>query len=340
MKRKVFLLLLLINGLYLSAQNRADNLEKYYSNIWQAERYILKDDYKKAAAYYQKAFKHKAWVFQDDYYNAKYCYRHAGRADSAYLDTKYIYKHSKWIDIVEEIKKDDQRERLNDTLYDKSLQTDTAAVGRIYRRMGHQDSINLVRFKELMTEVDVFDESIIPYTFVSNLFNHWFMRDSAEMDFFLPIALNAVYKGTLHPSHYVDMASIRKWRYNPIGTISDYGMNYLTIYRKGITACGDSCVYLAFSYNQNNEQWLKEVNKRRKAIFLQDVKSQAITDFLLWTKWYANSSQLSTQYNIMARPQFIYPLNEDKFDILLKKLLDKTPNLDYYLSGSHDFDIK
>ena len=42
----------------------------------------------------------------------------------------------------------------------------------------------------------------------------------------------------------------------------------------------------------------------------------------------------------MARPQFISPLNADKFDILLKKLLEKTPNLDYYLSGKHDFNIK
>ena len=83
-----------------------------------------------------------------------------------------------------------------------------------------------------------------------------------------------------------------------------------------------------------------EVNKRRRTIFLEDIELQAITDFLLWTKWYANSSKINPQHNIMARPQFIYPLNADKFDILLKKLLEKTPNLDYYLSGKHDFNIK
>lgn len=340
MKRKVGVLLILVGSLCAAAQKNVDNLGKYYSNIWQAERYMLKEDYKKAAAHYKKAFRYKAWVFRDDYHNAKYCYRHAGMADSAYLDTKYIDKYSEWLDIIEDINNADRRDRHNDTLYDKSLRIDVAAVNRISERIAYQDSINLIRFKELMTKVDVFDEHIIPYDNISNLFNHWFLKDSTEMDFFLPIALKAVYKGTFHPLSYVDMASIRSWRLNPTGTISDYGMNYLTIYRKGTKNCGDSCVYLAFSYNQNNEQWLHEVNKRRRTIFLEDIELQAITDFLLWTKWYANSSKINPQHNIMARPQFIYPLNADKFDILLKKLLEKTPNLDYYLSGKHDFNIK
>lgn len=191
-----------------------------------------------------------------------------------------------------------------------------------------------------MTKVNVFDESLIPYEYISTLFNHWFMLDSTQMDYFLPIAMEAVKKGTLHPLNYVDMATIRGWRLNPEGTPSGYGLDYLTVYSRGEEPCADSCIFLAIPYNQNDEEWLKGVNEMRKEIFLEDAHSTAIKDFLLWQKSEALRSKVSFPNTIWSRPLRVKILYEDEFDKLANYMQTKATYLDYFITGKRNFDMQ
>lgn len=90
--RTVLIVVLSLNCMLAFSQKSQKNLSKYYSNVWAAERCMLSDDYKTAAALYKKAFKYKKWAFEADYYNAKYCFRQAGRSDSAYLKKSILAK--------------------------------------------------------------------------------------------------------------------------------------------------------------------------------------------------------------------------------------------------------
>jgi len=314
----------------LQAQKKQD-LQKYYSNVWQAEQYLLEENYKKAADHYKDAFKHKKWAFDRDYYNAKYSCEMAKVKDT-FWKKKYGGMNEKAMKIIREIHSDDQRVRQNDTIYDKNLQTDTIALERIHREMDIQDSLNIIRFKELMKSINVFDESVVNYDEIGIFFNHWFLHDSTLQDYFLPIALEAVHAGTFNPLNYVNMASIRAWRMGGEGTISDYGMNYLTIYRKDTDEyCNDTCTFLAFSYNQGNSEWLERVNKNRAEIYLENVKKQTIRDFLLWER------NLREKGGIRATAQFICVMPQEVFQQFVERV-KANPNINYFLTGERSFD--
>jgi hypothetical protein len=339
-KQMKMLLILLSSFIFQVSVEAKQNLRLYYSNVFKAEKCLVEKEYSKAANYYKKAFKHKNWAFNDDYYNAKYCYKKANRIDTAYLESKHV-EALDWnaTEIIRNIQGEDQRVRQNDTLYDRELRKDTIILSKIIKTMLDTDSLNFVRFKKLMETVNVFDERLINYDEISNFFNHWFLELPYLQDYFLPIALKAVYEGTLQPYHYVDMASIKAWRENPEGTISDYGMNYLTIYRRGTENCNTNCKFLVFSYNQENKEWIEKVNENRHKIYLNDVVEQTITDFLLWESRYNQFDENSVDY-FYARPQFIYPVPEYYFKEVLEQELKKNPKLNYYITGEHDFNTK
>jgi hypothetical protein len=345
MKHLLSFVIILINIGIIQAQKQ--DLKKYYQEVAKAENCLINNNYAKAVKHYKKAFQNKDWVFIDDLFNAVFCEVKTGKptkencqyfsqlaqgrmnfryfySDFENVDTNLFVKFIKTTDslsyvsdFLSEIKEADQKVRKN---YDNLNMTQIRTT----------DSLNIIKFKEFMKTTDLFDDKIISIKYLNYLFIHWFTAFPGEQNYFIPLMVEAVKTGKMNANDFVYTADAGFWRKNPQDAFSPYGTSILTIYSTCNKQPENSTDTLLAMFrfdvkSKITKQYIKEINVKRKEVFLDDCKKSSIRNFNLWLKKMGNKEYRPL---IRARSQSVFCTNKE-IDILAETKLT-IPNLQYF----------
>jgi len=226
-KKLFFTTTILLFSICLFSQNKQD-LEKYYSNVWKAEQYMSKKNYKKAAKYYETAFKNKEFAFFADYQNALLCCEKAG-INNNFAKEKFIYTPDTTI-INTLLDISSKKEMIEFSLKYGEY---TDAQKELYLRQ--LDTFSIIVLKDLSQKANIFDERLIIFFGLDLYFSEYFSKSPQEQDYFLTLMLNAVRAGTLDVRNYIQTISLRNFNLPPNKDFNfNYFLDYLTIYKKFI----------------------------------------------------------------------------------------------------------
>jgi hypothetical protein len=325
-----------------------------------AEDFLSQDKYDEAAKNYRKAFKSKDFMFDFDLQNATYCEVMSKKPSKAqcllysaqygynvytkYKDFKNIdstffanYKKTQHLDnkILQEI-----RQMLDkDKQYRTNYNPKDTLMGM---QMLSADRTNFIHFKNMLDTVNLFDERVISFDEISIFINHWSVNSLSVADF-LPLMQKSIDEGVMDARNFAsDVGDVLAWRANPRNPFHPYGTKLLSIYQ---TTCEERDMskrkYIAFfNFDKNDKEVkkkLKEIDKKRKAIYLGGVYESNIRDFKFWLKVYAYNQDL-WEY-LFAHPQALMCSTKGKET--LEKQLELYPDLNYYITGEHnDFNTK
>jgi hypothetical protein len=364
MKRISIIILVIFNVLYLSAQQ---NLRAYYKNVALAENCIIVEDYAKAAKYYRKAQKSKYFMFERDLKNALfseimsnkpskvqtlsytkqlnqltgYSMKESYKEYIANIDTTLFYTNKikvfsdENIDtIIKQMLDLDQKYRQNIN-YDDSIQLLNIRIS---------DTLNMNRAKEILDTFNLFDITKISQnsdSSIGSMLIHWLDYDE-NRQYFLNKLKESVWAGTFDANRYAYFADISKLRKSGIDSVSNYGTYYFSVFIEPDANHEYSKIYVFSFYDIENEKYKSELiktDKLRETIFLD----KTIPNFIRTIKLFDFTRQHSVGSWLLGSCTdsfFFLDAKEDVIKNELNKMLKKNPNLNYYITGEHDFNTK
>jgi hypothetical protein len=351
MKRISIIIIVIFNVLYLSAKQ---NLQAYYKCVATAENFIMSEKYDSAAIYYENAFKNKDFPFGWDLTNAAFC--ESKLPQPSFERCKYYIENgiSKWylkkklemdttlfkdIVLVTYFKKelfDTIREMLNqDQLYRSS--TDRQEMRNI-------DLQNIEIYKELLKTTDMLNERIARSCLgdLGTLFTHWLDYPDFRK-FIQPKMLKAVLDGRYDARLFAEQMDYAIYRDNGFGgntLLSPYGTYLLNLFVFDADQ-NDYENYKYFAYfdfdkdNKKEIKAIKNINKNREKIYLGEIVESAIRGFNLFV---FRAAKYEIPYPFNAPAICIQKYIEGKS--FLYEKIEQQPNLIYYISGEHDFNLE
>ena len=274
-----------------------DSVAKYYKNIYKAENFIMKCNYKKAAEYYEKAFKFIKYPFEKDLTNARICelcsrnneenikkYVWYSINKSGYkkgiLNNDKYHLLSKWdeikymIDTMQSVINKEISEYLEGILYDdQEIRTQARESMEDYyhdsewgKIIWNMDSINYYKILNLIDEYENIDEKI----FEENWYNISviLLHNPQRLDLYIKLhdlVINGKldarkYIGNLEHSYYkvADKYSFGEESYGFIASPFDGPDNIIN---------EELYVYIIPTMKEKNT-----INKYRKKLYVEDVK--------------------------------------------------------------------
>jgi hypothetical protein len=322
-----------------------------------AEKCIIEDKYDEAAKNYRKAFKNKDFMFDSDLINAIYCEIMSKNPSKEYCR---LYSEQYGYDLYEYYK---DFKNVDSTFFVKPVRQkfDASLLAKI-RQMGERDQSHRMKynpkdtlqnmqmlyddfynfkiFSKLLDSVNLFDERIMRFDEISIFFNHWSINSFSVTDF-LPKMQKAIDEGVMDARNFAsDIGDILFWRKDAKNPFSPYGTSMLTIYNLSCENrdASQSRFLAFFNFDKNDKatkKKIKEIDKKRKSIYLGGAEESNIMRFKFWIKIYTNQNLFE-----YLQPTAISDICSNNAKNILDKKLSENPNFDYYLTGEHDFNSK
>jgi hypothetical protein len=353
----------------------AQELRKYYAMRDAAVDRLVAEKFDSAAIFYRQAFGHKEHPFGQDVQNALFCELKSGAPDTATCRhyfallggswLKYYYKEYARTGIdtllmaqigsavpeifraydteasskIHMMNKRDQEPRKAFYAISKG---DSIKRMEMRKLIARNDSINILELKELMKTVDVFNERVVYPSSLSIFFTHLFDYDGVR-DFFEPHLRQAVLDGRMSArdyASYMDQPRHNKPSYDTSfgAWLYGHGSVLLNICSTNPPERHENKFVAYFNFDGNNGEHanlLREIDRRREAIYLAPIVESSIREFKLWLY-----VQRHDYWQVLRAEPISIICSEDEGRKAIQKMLDEGIPVIYYIEGEHDFNVK